>query len=186
MEKFQVGNTEFQIVRGSALDQKTDVMVNAANRRMRGGGGIDGAIHQAAGPDLMTELIQKAPKGCHTGNVVVTMGHASPFRHIIHTPGPIFEGGDQGEADALFASYYNSIRTANIFLNAESVTFPPISTGVYRYPLNEAAKIGIHAVVKHLNARGPNNSIKLVVFAMFQEAEYDAFVQAARDLNYLP
>src|SRR3569832_165865 len=133
--------------RGSLLDQ-TDVeaIVNSANNGMRGGGGIDGAIHHAAGPGLLEELRRIAPNGCSTGDVVVTAGHKLPFQHIFHTPGPPWKGGGKGEA-ALLASCYRRCLEEAQARSLTSIGFCSISTGIYGYPLTEAAEVALGTVL---------------------------------------
>jgi O-acetyl-ADP-ribose deacetylase (regulator of RNase III) len=157
-----------EIVRGSLLDQNVEAIVNAANNAMRGGGGLDGAIHRAAGPALLQELMRVAPRGCRTGEVVVTGGHATPFRYILHTPGPVWRGGIAEERDLLAACYRNAVLKAEE-LGVTSLGFASISTGIYRFPLSLAAPIALRTVREHVR------TLDRVVFALFGENEYRAF-----------
>ncbi|HVT13985.1 MAG TPA: macro domain-containing protein [Fimbriimonadaceae bacterium] len=158
-----------EIRRGSLLDQHdVEAIVNAANRGMRGGGGIDGAIHRGAGPGLLEELIQVAPKGCPAGEVVVTGAHNLPFRYIFHTPGPIWKGGEQGEPETLASCYRNCILEAQK-RGLVSIGFCSISTGVFGYPVREAAKVALRTLLDH------ETSPERIVFAMFGNEEYAVF-----------
>jgi O-acetyl-ADP-ribose deacetylase len=173
--------TEIVLVRGSVLEQEVEAVVNAANTGMRGGGGLDGAVHRLAGPELLKELRAKAPSGAPTGAVVVTGGGVSPFRHILHTPGPVWKGGAKGEADALAACYRNALDAAHE-LGLASVGLPSISTGVYGYPLDRAAPLAVTTVREWVSAH-PETTIVRIVFAMFQGEEYARFKEALGDAD---
>lgn len=172
----RIGHTEITVVRGSVLDQDVDAIVNAANTAMRGGGGVDGAIHRAAGPGLLEELIRVAPHGAPTGTAVLTRGHNLKQPYIIHTPGPVWRGGHHGEPDLLASCYRSCLETAER-QGLQSLAFCSISTGVYGYPLEQAAPLALGVVRDYLRAH-PNTSIRRVVFAMFGEKEYEVFSQA--------
>lgn len=168
---------QIEIRRGSLLDQQdVEAIVNAANRSMRGGGGIDGAIHRAAGPGLLEELIRAAPQGCPAGEVIVTGAHNLPFRHILHTPGPIWTGGDNGEPETLASCYRRCMEVA-ADLGLASIGFCSISTGVFGYPVREAAKVALRTLLA-LDA-GPEK----VVFAMFGREEFAVFIETLRKLR---
>lgn len=168
--------TELILARGSVLDQTVDAVVNAASVGMRGGGGLDGAIHRAAGPGLLEELRQKAPSGAPTGAVVVTSGHASGFRHILHVPGPVWKGGSRGEPDALAACYRNALLAAHE-LGLESLGIPSISTGIYGYPLDRAAPLAV-STVRDWIAANETTSLIRIVLAMYGDEEFTAFEHA--------
>jgi O-acetyl-ADP-ribose deacetylase (regulator of RNase III) len=163
-----------EVVRGSVLDQDVEAIVNAANTTMRGGGGIDGVIHQAAGPRLLDELRRVARQGCPTGEVVVTAGFDTGFRFILHTPGPIWRGGKVGEPDLLASCYRNCLRRADE-LGVRSLAFPSISTGTYGYPLEAAARL---ALVTIRATMLQVSSVQRVVFAMYGAIEYATFREA--------
>lgn len=166
-----IGPATIRVVRGSLLDQKVDVIVNAANTAMRGGGGIDGAIHAAAGLGLLEELQRVAPGGCRAGKVVVTTAHRLPYKAIIHTPGPYWRGGKNGEAEVLASCYRNALQVA-ADRGFQSIGFCSISTGIYGYPLDDAAKVAMDSITGALTEDGP---IQEVVFAMFGANEFEVF-----------
>ena len=127
-----------------------DAIVNAANKSMRGGGGVDGAIHLAAGPGLLQEEINDHPAGCPTGEARTTSGHKLPAKWIIHTVGPKWHGGDRGEPELLASCYRESLRAA-VVIGARNVAFPAISTKAFRYPPAEAASIAVNSVREFLD-----------------------------------
>lgn len=128
----------FKVIRGDITKMHVDAIVNAANTTLLGGGGVDGAIHRAAGPQLLEAC--RALNGCQTGEAKITPGFKLPAKFVIHTPGPIWHGGSHHEAELLHNSYLNSLRLAEDH-QCESVAFPSISTGVYRFPLGDGAEI---------------------------------------------
>lgn len=168
--------TTIEFVQGSVLEQDVDAIVNAANTAMRGGGGVDGAIHKAAGRQLMNELIRVAPHGAKTGTAVITGGYALNQPWVIHTPGPVWKGGHSGEPELLAASYRSCLEKADA-KGLKSIAFCSISTGIYGYPLEQAAPLAIQTVMEYLKEH-EETTLELVVFAMFQEKEFSAFTQA--------
>lgn len=177
----QVHHTTITVVRGSVLEQDVDAIVNAANTAMRGGGGVDGAIHRAAGPGLLQELFRVAPNGAPTGTVVVTHGHNLKQPWILHTPGPVWRGGTHGEPE-LLASCYRACLDAAHEKGLRSVAFCSISTGVYGYPLEQAAPIALGTVRDWLQAH-PDTTLERIVFAMFGEREYEVFSETLRAMQ---
>ena len=171
-----MGIEKISVVRASLLDVDADVIVNAANTLMRGGGAIDGLIHQRAGFKMLLELQRVAPRGCETGEVVVTPGFDLPQKWVIHTPGPIWRGGNDGEAELLASCYRNSMLKA-IEIGAESIAFCSISTGVYGFPIAQAAPIAIDAVLPHAD------QMERIVFAMYAAKEFEVFQEALSNLN---
>jgi O-acetyl-ADP-ribose deacetylase (regulator of RNase III) len=136
-----------EIVRGDLTKLAVDAIVNAANETLLGGGGVDGAIHRAAGPRLLEEC--RGLGGCATGDARLTAGHDLPARHVIHTVGPVWQGGTQGEADLLASCYRRCLTVADIN-DLRVVAFPAISCGVFRFPLQEAAAIAVRECVAWL------------------------------------
>lgn len=177
----QIHNTRVEVIRGSVLDQDVDAIVNAANTAMRGGGGVDGAIHRAAGQKLMQELIRVAPHGAKTGTAVITHGHALKQPYVIHTPGPVWHGGADSEPEQLASSYHSCLELADS-RHLRSIAFCSISTGIYRFPLDQAAEIGLTTVCEFLREHLAT-SLNKIVFAMYQEAEYAAFAAALAALE---
>lgn len=177
----KINNTTIEVVRGSVTDQDVDAIVNAANTGMRGGGGIDGRIHRAAGPALMEELVRVAPNGAKTGTAVITHAHNLPQKHIIHTPGPVWHGGSKGEPDLLVSCYRECLKTAGEN-DLESIAFCSISTGIYGYPIEEAAALAIETAVEYLKAN-PETRMRRVVFAMYGEDEFEEFSAALAEIE---
>ena len=157
-----------------------DAIVNAANTSLLGGGGVDGAIHRAAGPKLLAEC--RTLHGCPTGQAKLTGGYDLPARCVIHTPGPIWRGGGHGER-ALLASCYRSCMALAAEYGCRSVAFPSISTGVYRFPLELAAPIAAAAVSACLSEEG--NSVQHVTFVCFSQEVKDAYDAALADVRRL-
>lgn len=160
-----------QLVRGDITKQDTDAIVNAANSSLLGGGGVDGAIHRAAGPELVQHC--RSLGGCKTGEAKVTPGFRLPARWIIHTVGPVWRGGRSGEADLLASCYRQSLVCADD-VGAASVAFPAISTGIFGYPVDAAARIAISTV------KSTDTSVGTVRFVCFDDDTWAAY-EAALD-----
>lgn len=150
-----------RIHRGDITRLEVDAIVNAANSSLLGGGGVDGAIHSAAGPELLEECIKL--NGCEVGQAKATKGYRLKASHVIHTVGPVWNGGKHGEADSLASCYRNSLRLADA-LKLRSIAFPAISTGVYRFPIAAAAEIAVRTLRAELAAGG---SVREVILAAF-------------------
>jgi O-acetyl-ADP-ribose deacetylase len=150
-----------EIRRGDVTEFKVDAIVNAANSSLLGGGGVDGAIHRAAGPELL-EACRKIG-GCSTGEAVITPGFRLPARHVIHTVGPVWHGGQSGEPGLLANCYRNSLRLA-VEHGLRTVAFPAISTGVYGYPLEKAARVAVREVAEFLEQDDTLERVILVAF----------------------
>jgi O-acetyl-ADP-ribose deacetylase (regulator of RNase III) len=160
---------KMNVIRGDITTLKVDAIVNAANTTLLGGGGVDGAIHRAAGPELLAECLTLS--GCHPGEAKLTRGYNLPARFVIHAVGPIWRGGDRGEAEVLANCYRNSLQLA-LDNGVKTIAFPAISCGAYRYPISEAAQIAVETTRKFLRA---NNALENVIFVVAADeilAEY--------------
>lgn len=169
--------TRIEIVKGDITTQKVDAIVNAANESLLGGGGVDGAIHRAAGPELLVEC--RSLNGCPTGEAKITKGYKLPAKHVIHTVGPIWRGGDNNEEKLLANCYKNSLRLASEN-NIKSIAFPSISTGVYGYPIELASRIALTEIKSFIKA---NKEMDKVVIVCFGE---DAFQTYQEGINKSP
>lgn len=149
------------VVRGDITKETTDAIVNAANCSLLGGGGVDGAIHRAAGPRLLDEC--RTLGGCRTGEAKITKGYDLPAEHVIHTPGPVWHGGAFGEDGLLRSCYLNSLALASEN-GCRTVAFPSISTGVYHFPLERAAKIAIGAILSYTACHDEIEQVRMVCF----------------------
>jgi O-acetyl-ADP-ribose deacetylase (regulator of RNase III) len=159
-----------EAVRGDITQQRVDAIVNAANSSLLGGGGVDGAIHRAGGPEILAEC--RGLGGCETGDAKATTAGTLPARHVIHAVGPVWHGGGDGEAELLASCHRRALELA-AELGCSSVAFPAISTGVYGYPVELAAPIAIAAVRE---AQRP--PVELVRFVLFSEDHLEAFQRA--------
>lgn len=170
-----VGQAQFELVEGDITHQDTDAIVNAANNSLLGGGGVDGAIHAAAGPELLEECRRLG--GCETGEAKITNGYRLKARRVIHTVGPVYHGWPRDEM-LLARCYEQSLNLVSAH-GQRSVAFPSISTGVYGYPPDEAAPIALKAVIRYLIA---HPGIELVRFVLFDRQTFEAYARALEQL----
>ena len=173
-----VGDASIELVQGDITRQRVDAIANAANAALRGGGGVDGAIHRAAGPGLLAELRERYPHGTPTGTAVSTAGHNLPARWVLHAVGPVWQGGGSGEDELLAGAYRSCMQLADE-LGAASVAFPAISMGIYGYPPHPAARIAVRTVAEHL---GEATGVQLARFVLFSEDTYERFADALAEL----
>jgi len=176
MQSVQIGTSRLELVEGDITKQDTEAIVNAANSSLLGGGGVDGAIHRAGGPQILEEC--RKIGGCPTGEARITTGGRLPARWVIHTVGPVYRDGNHGEADLLASAYRNSLRLASERA-IKTVAFPSISTGAYGYPLAEAARIALTTTLDYLKA---HPEIALVRFVLFGRAAYETYETVLTDL----
>jgi O-acetyl-ADP-ribose deacetylase (regulator of RNase III) len=179
MEK-AINKTKLSLIQGDITKQDTDAIVNAANSGLMGGGGVDGAIHRAGGPAILEDCKKiVAQRGrLPAGQAVITTGGNLKARHVIHTVGPVWHGGKSGEPETLASAYRESLRVA-VENKCKSVSFPSISTGVYSYPLPEASRVAIGAVVDFLSK---DTSLEEVVFVLFDSGTFAAYNQALEEI----
>jgi len=168
--------TRLEARRVNIVTLDVDAIVNAANTTLLGGGGVDGAIHRAAGPELLAEC--RTLGGCPTGSAKITKGYRLPARHVIHTVGPVWNGGNKGEPALLASCYRESLRLAAAH-GLRTIAFPAISCGAYGYPLQEAVKVAIQECA---DFTATNPLPQTIIFACFDDATRDAYDAAMREL----
>ncbi len=166
-----------EIAEGDITKLAVDAIVNAANESLLGGGGVDGAIHRAAGPDLLAEC--RTLGGCPTGEAKATKGYRLPAKHVIHTVGPVWHGGAAGEDDLLASCYRRSLEEAAA-LGCRTVAFPAVSTGVYRFPPDRAAAIAVRTVKAFLAG---NETVDSVIFCCFGQESVEAHQKAMAEVG---
>ena len=177
---YTVNQAEFSLLQGDITLQATDAIVNAANSGLMGGGGVDGAIHHAGGPAILEECKQIVARQGRlpTGQAVITTAGNMKAKHVIHTVGPVWHGGDRGEPGLLASAYRESLKLAAAN-NLSSVSFPSISTGVYGYPVDLAAVIALREVISFLSQTTP---IKEVVFVLYDSRTFAAYAASLRHI----
>ncbi len=181
MEKIKVFDAFLVLKQGDITKEEVDAIVNAANPSLMGGGGVDGAIHRAGGPEILRECIKIAEEiggRLPRGEAVATTAGKLKAKYVIHTAGPIWHGGDHNEPEILRKCYRNSLEKG-LSLGLKSIAFPSISTGVYGYPVELASRVAIKAVVDFLKEK---NGYEEVRFVLFDDRTYQAYVQAAEEI----
>lgn len=168
-----------RMIVGDITRIEADAVVNAANSALAGGGGVDGAIHRAGGPSIMEELdkIRDKTGGCPTGSAVVTGAGRLPAKYVFHAVGPVYRDGKHGEPDLLASCYRNCLKLAEEH-GVRTVSFPSISTGVYRYPIRDASHIALGEVIRHLAQK--ETKIQEVIFVLFSQADYQVYADSFR------
>jgi O-acetyl-ADP-ribose deacetylase (regulator of RNase III) len=172
-----IGNGMIELVEGDITEQDTEAIVNAANKTLLGGGGVDGAIHRAGGPQILEEC--KRIGGCPTGEARITTGGRLKAQYVIHTVGPVYKDGKHGEPELLASAYRNSLKVASEN-GIKSLSFPSISTGVYSYPIEKASQIALSTVKDYLNS---TQDISLVRFVLFDKPDYNIYETTLRNLS---
>ena len=170
----KIKETTVSIKMGDITKESVDAIVNAANSGLRGGGGVDGAIHRAGGPKIMEEC--RKIGGCPPGQAVLTTGGNLPARYVIHTVGPIYRGGQRGEEETLQNAYVNSLSLASQN-NIRSLAFPSISTGVYGYPIEKAAQVVLKTCLQYLEE---HQDFDMVNFVLFSQNDYDVYAKTLK------
>ena len=173
--KVDINKSILELVQGDITDQQVDAIVNAANSRLAGGGGVDGAIHRAGGPSIIEEC--RKIGGCPTGSAVITPGGELKAAYVIHAVGPVYRGGGDREAEMLSGAYRESLKRASQY-KVKSVAFPSISTGAYGYPIEEASRIAISTVVDYLQK---HPEIEMVRFVLFSEKDLGVYKTALEE-----
>jgi len=169
--------TKIEIVLGDITKQTVDAIVNAANTSLLGGGGVDGAIHRAAGPKLLEEC--RKLNGCSTGEAKITKGYNLPAKWVIHTVGPVWHGGTRNEPDLLANCYRNSLSVA-VENGLKTIAFPSISTGVYRYPIDQACRIALSTTMEFLKT---DDTLQKVVFVCFSTGDFQEYECALQEIE---
>lgn len=175
----EIGKTKLSLIQGDITLQETEAIVNAANTSLLGGGGVDGAIHRAGGPKILEECkaIRAKQGGCPTGEAVITSGGNMKAKYVVHTVGPVWSGGNRNEEQLLRNAYYNSLNLAGEN-GIKSVSFPSISTGVYRFPIDKASRIALNTVKEFLQ----KHNFAEVRFVLFSEKDLKVYEDALKEI----
>lgn len=180
--EFKIGQTKISIIKGDITQQPTDAIVNAANNSLMGGGGVDGAIHNAGGPMILEECKRirriQWPNGLPTGGAVITAGGNLKARYVIHTVGPVWRGGTSDEHALLANAYHNSLKLA-VRKKLKTIAFPSISTGAYGFPIKSSSQIALKVVQQFLRTTDDLNEI---VFVLFSESDLQTYMNRARNI----
>ena len=170
--------TRIEVVQGDITKQQVDAIANAANTTLLGGGGVDGAIHRAAGPELLAEC--RTLNGCRTGEAKITKGYRLPAKYVLHTPGPVWYGGKNNEEELLASCYLSCLCLASDY-GCKSVAFPSISTGVYHFPLDRASRIAVGTIKAYLDEHPEIERVRMVCFDARTKGFYDAALRALEE-----
>ena len=175
----KIGKAKLILLQGDITEEKTDAIVNAANSSLLGGGGVDGAIHRAGGPKILEECkeIRKKQGRCPTGEAVITTGGNLKAKYVIHTVGPIWHAGNQNEDNLLRNCYLNSLKLAQE-KNVKSISFPSISTGAYRFPIERASRIALKTVIDFIQ----DNEFQEVRFVLFSKKDYEIYLKNLQEI----
>jgi O-acetyl-ADP-ribose deacetylase (regulator of RNase III) len=177
--RVQINGQAIELHQGDITLQEVDAIVNAANSRLAGGGGVDGAIHRRGGACIMAETDAKYPDGCPTGSAVISGAGELPAKHVIHAVGPVWSGGNRGEPELLAGAYRRCLELA-VEHDCHSIAFPALSTGAYRYPIDLAARTALQTAIDFLQQNGKP---KLIRFVLFDAGAYGAFAAALEELT---
>lgn len=168
-----------ELHQGDISFQEVDAIVNAANSRLAGGGGVDGAIHRRGGPEIMRDTDARYPDGCPTGSAVISVAGKLSAKYVIHAVGPIWSGGQRGEANLLASTYRRSLELA-VEHDCRSIALPALSAGAYRFPMDQAARIALSTAIEFLRQNGRP---ELIRFVLFDAGAYGAFAAALEELT---
>ena len=180
--EFQIGRAKLRLVQGDITEMETDAIVNAANPSLMGGGGVDGAIHRKGGPKILEECklirAREWPNGLPTGKAVITTGGNLKAKYVIHTVGPIWQGGKSGEAELLAEAYRNSLKLA-VSKSLRTIAFPSISTGAYGYPIEKACRVALSTVKEFLEKE---DKLEEVILVLFTRNDFEIYKEAAKEV----
>jgi O-acetyl-ADP-ribose deacetylase (regulator of RNase III) len=177
--RVEIGKTILELQQGDISLQELDAIVNAANSRLAGGGGVDGAIHRRGGPAIMAETDIRYTQGCPTGSAVISSAGNLAAKYVIHAVGPVWSGGTRGDDKLLAGAYRRSLELA-VEHDCRGIAFPALSTGAYRYPIDPAARIALSTAIDFLREHGKP---ELVRFVLYDAAAYTAFAAALKELT---
>jgi O-acetyl-ADP-ribose deacetylase (regulator of RNase III) len=175
----EIHGQTLELHQGDITQQAVDAIVNAANSRLAGGGGVDGAIHRRGGTEIMRDTDRRYPEGCPTGSAVISRAGQLPAKYVIHAVGPVWSGGGRGETELLAGAYRRSLELAAEH-DCQSVALPALSTGAYRFPMDQAARIALRTAIDFLRQHGRP---ALVRFVLFDAGAYGAFAAALEELE---
>ena len=175
----EISGQKLELHQGDITLQEVDAIVNAANSRLAGGGGVDGAIHRRGGQSIMAETDAKYPDGCPTGSAVISDAGKLTAKYVIHAVGPVWSGGSRGEAELLAGAYRRCLELA-VEHDCRGIALPALSTGAYRYPIDQAARVALSVAIEFLEAHGKP---ELVRFVLFDGGTYGTFAAALEELT---